>query len=125
MTSDLDEYWVLAAGWALALSCGALVALIMIGGAYAAYNILRQPELESLSNIVDEYMRAPGERQLHGWSTAEHLPPIADLPITAVSRLIHLQPASGSPFDAAAHSDASPLGPPVCAAVSRPRRRTR
>ena len=125
--------------WALALPCWSLVSLLSFTCLYATYNAMRRPDLESLSNIVDEYTRVPDERDLGGarqkprpekqrshsyamslsplllpgaqrvrltppcipalavWADDEQLPSSVDLPITTVSRLIHLPPAaSGS-----------------------------
>ena len=52
--------------WALALPCWALVSLVAGVLLYATYNAMHRPDLESLSNIVDEYTRVPDERELSG-----------------------------------------------------------
>ena len=83
--------------WALALPCWTLVSLLTAVVLYAFYNVMRQPDLESLANVVDEYTRVPDERNLSVWADEEQLPPNVDLPITLVSRLLHLQPAEPQP----------------------------
>ena len=52
--------------WALALPCWTLVSLLAAVVLYATYNAMHHPDLESLSNIVDEYTRVPDERDLGG-----------------------------------------------------------
>lgn len=95
--------------WAIALPCWTLVSLLAVVLLYGFYNVMRQPDLESLSNIVDEYTRVPDERDLSGWADEERLPTGVDLPITLVSRILHLVPPAGPPAGGAA---GGPMRPP-------------
>ena len=77
--------------WALALPCWSLVSLLSFTCLYATYNAMRRPDLESLSNIVDEYTRVPDERDLGG---ARQKP----RPDTALSLLRHESLSSAPPW---------------------------
>ena len=57
--------------WALALPCWIIISLLKVGVLYATYNIMHWPDLESMSNIVDEYTRVPDERNLSGAYAAQ------------------------------------------------------
>ena len=73
--------------WALAFPCHLLVSFAAVYVFYLSYVMMNLPPLEDITNIVDPFSETPAEDG--AWGQEDRIPPITDLPVTYVNRLLH------------------------------------